>query len=404
MLWHIMCSLIFGTLYHLISKKVGTKLSLINSLYLGVSIQTNTGMNPVNLKDLGAPIQALMPLQMELGSFRFIAMLDLWKALVEMERLKVRRAATPVRTAADRFHTWHPNRNVQNIELGALSTAPDTAHRDTTSEPHVQDSVNIDDSRGSNGHSAYLSDWEREQLQDRECRSTRFLLYFTALVEITMIAAAGIVGMYNKITAESGLNAGWVRVYTMLSGYQNNGTNLLPLGIASFAEDSGTQIWLCVFMLVGNTCWPILLYILIWLMWLICRMMGRFSAVSYHPNDLVQSKYWANFVQCWTDKAEVLSFLLENPRRFYLLLYPKKQMIWLTVSILLLSLLNWVAFTQILFQVKDIQGFPTAQWNLIGLFQCLALRTTGYTIVGLSSMPAVYLVSRSTFEHVPSQH
>lgn len=322
-------------MYFVIAKTSGVKLGWVNSAYLGMSIQTNTGMNPLNLRDLGTATQALMLGQMEIGSNRFVYILNLWRRELELKKIRQQQAnplpqdtnsksrvmelaafdfgfdkpsdasmATPRQVKS----SMCPQNEGHDMELAAFdfgfdkpsdtslatpgqsqsSMCPQNEEQETNASSESGITFNIDAVRGRNAQYAHLLDAEREKLDDLDYRSTIFLRYYLILIEVLWHVAATSVGVLCANAAGSDMNARWVVIYTMLSAFQNNGTNLLVNGMISFAEDITIQVWAIVFMLAGNVCWPILLHYHIWLMWRFCKMMSKRSKASSNPTSRTQ--------------------------------------------------------------------------------------------------------------------
>lgn len=310
--------MIFGITYFAIGRACGRKPKFVDCLYLGTSMQTNTGLNPVNLKDVGFAEQLLMLCQMELGSHRFISILILSKRWLEGRRIRQERFRRSPRRQAPWFgsNTWHSNSSIHDVEL-----------RDLPNQPDGRFSVDLEAGLGGNDQSADPSTRARELLEDFDYYCTSFLLCFVFIVELLLLGAAIAMGVKNEDTADTGLNPRWVGIYTMLSGLQNNGSNLLPYGMASFATNKTTQWCLGFLMLAGNTCLPILLHLLIWLQWLFCNLLGKRSKVSLHCIPACDSSsaltLYRNGLEeqtasliCWKTPEEITSLSIRSRRQF----------------------------------------------------------------------------------------
>ncbi len=76
-----------------------------------------------------------------------------------------------------------------------------------------------------------------------------------------------------------------------------------------------------LFILAGNTGYPIFLRVAVWTMWKV----------------LPDSDYWK-------DDRDTLRFLLDHPRRCYTNMFPAQHTWWLGLALITLNSVDWVAF------------------------------------------------------------
>src|SRR6187402_3744546 len=86
------------------------------------------------------------------------------------------------------------------------------------------------------------------------------------------------------------------------------------------------------------------------------------------------------------DLRDTVAFILKYPRRVYTHLFPAAQTWWLLVTLVLLNGIDWLAFEQLNRDNPALATIPRGYRVLDGMFQSLAVRCTGFTIVSISSL------------------
>lgn len=132
----------------------------------------------------------------------------------------------------------------------------------------------------------------------------------------------------------------------------NLGFTLTPDSMLSFKDATWPMLIMTFLAFAGNTCYPIMLRLLIWTMHKVCP---RRSSLQ-----------------------EPLRFLLDHPRRCYTLLFPGKTT-WILFAILFV--LNTIDVTLIIVLDLDnkavTNGLPPGPRVLAALFQAASSRHTG---------------------------
>lgn len=117
-------------------------------------------------------------------------------------------------------------------------------------------------------------------------------------------------------------------------------------------------------ILFGNTCYPILLRFIIWVMWKLV------------PAD--------------SSTSESLKFLLDHPRRCFVYLFPSTTTWFLVVVVLLLTCVDFLTFMVLDIGTPAIEEIQVGTRIAAGLFQSVAVRAAGFAIVPMNSLaPAV---------------
>lgn len=87
-----------------------------------------------------------------------------------------------------------------------------------------------------------------------------------------------------------------------------------------------------------------------------------------------------------TDHKATLRFILNFPRRVYTNLFPSTQTWWLFLMLIMLNGIDWIAFELLNIGNSAIDSLPTHVEVLDGLFQALAVRSGGFSVVAISTL------------------
>ncbi|KAL1619076.1 hypothetical protein SLS54_006928 [Diplodia seriata] len=263
--------------------------------------------------------------------------------------------------------------------LGADPTARKSSHsrrsasvsRSSTSNaaPYLSREATI----GRNSQFYNLSAEDREQLGGIEYRSLKLLLkivtgYFFGLHLFGAICLAGWIqtanSKYRDYLAECGQGQTWWGIYSAQTMISNLGFTLTPDSMISFADATFPLLVMTFLAYAGNTCYPILLRLLIWLL----------SKLLPGPSST----------------QAPLRFLLDHPRRCYTLLFPAR-----TTWLLFFTLLALNAIDTLLIVVLDLHNataFPPATLSdagarvLAALYQAASARHTGTAAFNLAAV------------------
>ncbi|KAJ5751980.1 hypothetical protein N7520_008897 [Penicillium odoratum] len=226
---------------------------------------------------------------------------------------------------------------------------------------------------GRNSNFGNLTTEDRERLGGIEYRALKLLLkivtgYFVGLHLFGAICLVGWIWhanpKYRDYLAECGQGNTWWGFYTAQSTISNLGYTLTPDSMVSFQDATFPLIVLSFLAFAGNTCYPCLLRLVIWIMFKIS------------PDN--------------SSTKETLNFLLDHPRRCYPLLFPSRPT-WILFGILFV--LNFIDTLLILVldlynqSVNSLAGGPRV---LAAIFQAANSRHTGMAIFNLADVnPAV---------------
>ncbi|KAL2060670.1 hypothetical protein VTL71DRAFT_9311 [Oculimacula yallundae] len=226
---------------------------------------------------------------------------------------------------------------------------------------------------GRNAQFYGLTREEREHLGGVEYRAITLLgwvvpLYFVAW---QVLGCVGL-GAYMKMNKEeviraNGINPWWLGVFNGVSAFNNSGMSLLDANLIPFQTSIYTLITMGMMILAGNTAYPLILRLILWLML-------KFLTFFY-PNPSTHS----------THKA-TLRFILTYPRRVYTNLFPAAPTLWLLFMVITLNGIDWIAFELLNIGNAAVEAIPARFRVLDGLFQALAVRSGGFYIIGISEL------------------
>ncbi|KAK0227557.1 potassium transporter [Armillaria fumosa] len=232
----------------------------------------------------------------------------------------------------------------------------------------------LDVGRNSNFNAETLTNGELEMIGGAEYRALKVLsylvpTYFMVTQIITYLIFApwlSITSRYDSVfEAQPRLvKKPWFSLFQVMAAYTGGGLSLVDLGMLPFQTAYLFVFALMFLILAGNHALPIIMRLIIW----IC----------------------SKFTKPGSDLDKALDFLLHHPRRCYLYLFPSHQTWFLMVVLLLMSFVEWVAFEVLNTGLEFYDIMPTGAKIVSGLFQGLAARASGFSMVPLASVaPAI---------------
>ncbi|KAK0430810.1 potassium transporter [Armillaria borealis] len=228
----------------------------------------------------------------------------------------------------------------------------------------------LDVGRNSNFNTETLTNGQLEVIGGAEYRALRVLsylvpTYFVVTQIITYLIFApwlSISSKYDNVfEAQPRLvKKPWFSLFQVMAAYTGGGLSLVDIGMLPFQTAYLFVFSLMFLILAGNHALPIIMRLIIWI----------FSKFTEPESDL--------------DKA--LDFLLHHPRRCYIYLFPSHQTWFLVIVLLLLSSVEWVAFEVLNTGLEFYDSMSTGAKIVSGLFQGLAARASGFSMVPLASV------------------
>ena len=220
-----------------------------------------------------------------------------------------------------------------------------------------------------NSQISHLTEAEREQLGGVEYRAIELLswvvpLYFFLFQLLGAVSLGAWVARNSPSTAkDNGLNPWWVGAFNAISAFNNSGMSLLDANMVAFQSSEYILLTIGLLILAGNTCYPVFLRAILWIMWRLTPENSRFH-----------------------DSKLTLRFLLDHPRRCYTNLFPSTHTWWLLGTIVCLNGIDWIAFEVFNIGNKAITSLSGGVRAIDGLFQALAVRSGGFYVVKIAQM------------------
>ncbi|EME82717.1 uncharacterized protein MYCFIDRAFT_203372 [Pseudocercospora fijiensis CIRAD86] len=380
-------------------------LRFIDALFLAVSAMTLAGLNTVNLSTLNTFQQFWLFLLIIIGSAVLVSafVVQIRKrafetkfkdvVLKERQRRMERRSRSRSRAGSRR---GQPDAQDHQDLVQPVDTAQDAsadmgdAEKASKSEISVEGPAILETPPKNHGnigryfHSTSgwigrnsefhgLTDKERQHLGGYEYRAVCFLAWLVPIYLVLMQllgclgCAAWIARNRPETTTANGLNPWWVGAFNAVSAFNNSGMSLLDANMTAFQTGYYLLITMGFLILAGNTCYPIFLRLIIWTIYKVVQRLAPRS-------------------EEWADRAKMLKFLLDHPRRCYTNLFPSRHTWWLLASVVALNLIDWIGFEVINIGNKAIEQLPLGVLVIDGLFQAFAVRSGGFYVVAISQV------------------
>ncbi|RVX70399.1 hypothetical protein B0A52_05898 [Exophiala mesophila] len=285
-------------------------------------------------------------------------------------------------SSAPKLNEGKKGNALERVASSAFSIGPNSATRSRTSilreRPMPKEMLNLSTqaSLGRNSRFYNLSAEDRDVLGGVEYVALKLLLrvivaYFFGLHLLGIICILPWIhsapAQYQDYLFEMGQSRTWWAFYSAQTMVNNLGFTLTPDSMISFRNATWPMLILTFLAFAGNTCYPIFLRLVIWLMY------------KFAPK---RSKL-----------IDPLSFLLEHPRRCYTLLFPSKPT-WILFGILIvLNTLDVILIIALDLDNSEVtEGLPMGPRILAALFQAASSRHTGTATFNLAKVnPAVQI-------------
>ncbi|KAJ5214636.1 hypothetical protein N7449_001805 [Penicillium cf. viridicatum] len=226
---------------------------------------------------------------------------------------------------------------------------------------------------GRNSQFHNLSAKDRETLGGIEYRSLKLLLkivvgYFFGLHIFGAICLVGWIlhadPKYRDYLAECGQGNVWWGFYSAQTMINNLGFTLTPDSMISFQDATFPMILMSFLAFAGNTCYPCLLRLIIWIFYKLCPAKSSLK--------------------------DPLRFLLDHPRRCYTLLFPSGPT-WILFGILvLMNSVDVILIIVLDLNNPAVNNLAPGPRVLAAIFQAASARHTGTATFNLAEVnPAV---------------
>lgn len=227
---------------------------------------------------------------------------------------------------------------------------------------------------GRNSKFITLSSQQKQELGGVEYQSMKLLckvvsayyIGFHILGIVLFVTFATTKKSYQPDLRADGISPTWWGFFTSMSSFNDLGYTLNATSMVLYAQNAFVLISSGVFIVIGNTAFPIALRFIIWLM----RLFTRPLTMTHNS----------------------LSFLLDHPRRCFTLLFPSGPTWWLAAVLVFLNCFDWILFIILDFGKPVLSYLPRGYQVLDGLYQSIATRTAGFNVVDLAVLhPAIQL-------------
>ncbi|KDQ09512.1 hypothetical protein BOTBODRAFT_148102 [Botryobasidium botryosum FD-172 SS1] len=230
--------------------------------------------------------------------------------------------------------------------------------------------------RNSNFRTDALSSEQLEEIGGTEYRALKFLSWFipvyfigTQILSFLIFAPYLIASPHWDSVFQAQFRVvpkAWFSVFQVMSSYTSCGLSLADESMIPF-ETMYPMIFSIMFtLLAGKQGLPIALRVSIWLCTKIVPSGSRIN--------------------------ETLQFLLDHPRRCFVYLFPSHQTWFLFAILVLFSALEWSCFFVLDKGLGALDSLPIGVRVVAGLFQGLASRASGFSIVNVSALAPSLLV------------
>tara|TARA_R110002003_G_scaffold140_3_gene12775 strand:- start:11077 stop:13305 length:2229 start_codon:yes stop_codon:yes gene_type:complete len=404
------------------------------------STNKNLGLNPVDLGDLGGFQQAVLCVLMILGSIPFVSawvvlirrtlfrkkMTDVVKHSRTMRRLvqdieqshhrdvaastssaspapagengqttrckKKRRDRSPKMQPLSKRRTFHhqtgfgfvPTPWETKLARSFFSRIVDRLTSELKPENHGY--LSFKPRLDSKGRFLELSEHDRLELGGVEYRALQALLFILVGYQVFWYTIGTIFlvpysyrGATKAILREAqpgGVNPGWWAFFATVTEFCNGGLNVVNSNFSPFSGKPFVLITAGCLAFLGQTQFPIFLRLTIWIMKKMCPQGSRFR--------------------------NTLDFLLQHPRRCFLYLFPSRETWYLLFIQITIDITAWLCFEILNIGMPDVEALPTGTRILDGLFQATGLRTSGASIISLSSLAPACLVAYVIIMYISS--
>ncbi|KAF8890777.1 cation transport protein-domain-containing protein [Infundibulicybe gibba] len=231
--------------------------------------------------------------------------------------------------------------------------------------------------RNSDFHTEGLTDEQVETIGGAEYRALRLLSYLVPIYFIsTQLIAYILFGPWISTTHQydnvfenqpRNVKKPWFALFQVMGAYTGGGLSLADAGMVPF-QSAYLMVFALIFViLAGNHALVVLLFSSLRLViWLCSRVV--------HPES---------------NSHKALSFLLDHPRRCStnsLFRFPSHQTWFLVICLVGFSVIEWVAFEVLNIGLDVFETLPRGVRIVSGLFQGLAARASGFSIVPIASL------------------
>ncbi|OAD72028.1 hypothetical protein PHYBLDRAFT_114125 [Phycomyces blakesleeanus NRRL 1555(-)] len=195
-----------------------------------------------------------------------------------------------------------------------------------------------------------------------------FIIGFGFIFRIYIAASAYARNVLETSNGNGPVNPWLFSFFLSISAFNNLGLSLVDASMVPFQNAPFPLIMAAFLVLIGNTAYALMLRFIIW------------SFKKCTPPSYVMLR-------------ETLHYLLEHPRRCYTTLFPATQTRWLLLVLIAITVAEIGSFLALNYWLPVLNGIPWASRVLDGIFQSIATRSAGFSVVSLIDLnPGTQLV------------
>jgi Trk-type K+ transport system membrane component len=279
---------------------------------------------------------------------------------------------TPLQLISRGFHKAFPTAATKLHETVTMPRTNTIAGRDSIHSgddrhvPYISFSAVV----GRNSKFKGLTEEQMDELGGVEYRALK-LLFWIVLCYWIMLPLAGATIIAPYIAADGRydwvfnsqykhIRIPWYAFFQAYSGFANLGMSLADQSLLQFQKAYLMNFVVALLILFGNTCYPILLRFIIWVMW--------------------------KTVPANSSMRESLKFLLDHPRRCFVYLFPSTTTWFLVVVVLFLTCIDFFTFMVLDIGTPAVEAIPIGTRVAAGFFQSVAVRAAGFAIVPMNNI------------------
>ncbi|KAG6004436.1 hypothetical protein E4U43_000735 [Claviceps pusilla] len=355
-----------------------SSIAYVDSLFLVVSAITEAGLNTVDLSNLTTWQQIILFLLILCGGsvwasiWLIVVRRRSFKRLLQSDGLYDRPPGQPAEGCArqgtlcvERGACSPNNDGIKQVSLSSMNASP----ADAECNPLI---FLNNKTIGRNRSFVNISPEEQKLVRGVEYRALSLLsvvvpLYF-ALWQLLGCLGLGAWIANNRPgpALANGINPWWLGIFNGVSAFNNSGMSLLDANVVPYQTSHYVLITMGLMILAGNTAYPVLLRLILWVMFQILK------ALPAGPRVL-------------TAKLTV-EYILKYPRRVYTSLFPTRHTWWLACMVVLLNSVGLTAFEVLNAGNPLIEAIPPGSRHLDGLFQTIAVRAGGFYVVPIADL------------------
>ncbi|EPB86743.1 hypothetical protein HMPREF1544_06441 [Mucor circinelloides 1006PhL] len=222
-------------------------------------------------------------------------------------------------------------------------------------------------------HKSELTRQQRYRIGGAEYRAIDFLtilvpiyylfcvLGFGFFLRIYVAASTYAQGVLETTNSTGPIDPWFYSFFLSLSSFNNLGLSLVDASMVPFQSAPCILILNMILILAGNTAYAIVLRLIIWILYKIT------------PKTYIM-------------RRETFRYLLDHPRRCYTTLFPATQTKWLLIVLIGITAVEFITFVALNYWLPVLSGLDWGARILDGLFQSVATRNAGYSVVDLMAL------------------